>query len=92
MITSENDYDNEEEEYYYYDDYGDEDLYDYADYRLMVNIISNALYAVHLFFGFGQVGGVAPKMFWGSIICSFIGRPLRNTPGGRAVSACVNGE
>ena len=43
MITSGNDYDKEEEEYYYYDDYGDEDLYDYADYRLMVNIISNAL-------------------------------------------------
>merc|ERR1719192_1363420 len=33
VITSGNDYDKEEEEYYYYDDYGDEDLYDYADYR-----------------------------------------------------------
>ena len=70
VITSGNDYDNEEEEYYYYDDYGDEDLYDYADYRLMVNIISNALYAVHLFFGFGQVGGVAPKMFRGAQQCA----------------------
>ena len=39
MITSGNDYDKEEEEYYYYDDYGDEDLYDYADYRL-VNFVS----------------------------------------------------
>ena len=39
MITSGNDYDSEEEEYYYYDDYGDEDLYDYADYRL-VNFVS----------------------------------------------------
>ena len=32
MITSEDDYD-EEEEYYYYDDYGEEDQYDYAEYR-----------------------------------------------------------
>ena len=39
MITSGNDYDKEEEEYYYYDDYGEEDLYDYADYRL-VNFVS----------------------------------------------------
>ena len=39
MITSGNDYDKEEEAYYYYDDYGDEDLYDYADYRL-VNFVS----------------------------------------------------
>ena len=65
MITSGNDYDKEEEEYFYYDDYGDEDLYDYADYRL-VNFVSNALYAVHLIFGFGQVGGVAPKTFRGA--------------------------
>jgi len=56
VITSGNDYDKEEEEYYYYDDYGDEDLYDYADYRLMVNIISTALYAVHLFFWFWASG------------------------------------
>ena len=57
MITSGNDYDKEEEEYYYYDDYGDEDLYDYADYRLV-----NFVYTIcsSLFFGFGQVGGVAP--------------------------------
>ena len=41
MITGGNDYDKEEEEYYY-DDYGDEDLYDYADYRL-VNFVSDAL-------------------------------------------------
>ena len=32
MITSRDDYDNEEE-FYYYDDYGEEDQYDYADYR-----------------------------------------------------------
>ena len=33
VITSGDDYDDVEEEYYYYDDYGDEDLYDYAEYR-----------------------------------------------------------
>ena len=33
MITSRDDYDEEEEEYYYYDDYGEEDQYDYAEYR-----------------------------------------------------------
>ena len=32
VITSGDDYDDVEEEYYY-DDYGDEDLYDYAEYR-----------------------------------------------------------